>query len=160
MTAGHRSTTRRRTGPKAWVACGALVALALGVAACSVGGSSPASNVSLPAEPSSVTATEVVAWSEASSRVGEIVIVEGPVVSATRAGGSGGSAATLLNIGRDAPDTTRFLAVIPDSARARFAQPPAEAYVGMLVHVSGKIVLYDGVAAIMVTSPRQIKIAQ
>ena len=33
-----------------------------------------------PAEPSSVTATQVVALSEASSRIGEVVIVEGPVV--------------------------------------------------------------------------------
>ena len=145
---------------RAWAVCGALVVLVLSAAACAATGPPPNTNVSLPAEPSSVTATEVVSWGEAASRIGQAVIVEGPVVSATRVGGSGPAAATLLNIGLDAPSTARFVALIPDSSRTKFPQPLKDTYVGMLVRVSGTIADDGGVATIRVTRPRQIRIVE
>ena len=65
----------------------------------------------------------VVSWSEASSRVGQVITVEGPVVAARRAS-AGKGPSTVLIIGIGASDPGRFLAIIPYSLRANSPRRP------------------------------------
>ena len=95
-----------------------------------------------------------ISWSEASARLGEVLTVEGPVQSA---GPSGvGDGAIVLNIGLEAPDSSRFIVVIPKHALKSFPASPADHYAGALIRATGRITNYDGVAAIIVRSPRKL----
>jgi hypothetical protein len=108
--------------------------------------------------PPSVLEGSVISWSEAGSRIGQTATVEGPVISADHSDGPGSS--LLLSVGLAAPDSSRFLIVVPAAVRREFAQSPDVLYVGRLVRVLGKIEQYGGVAAITIRSPKAISAAQ
>ena len=139
-----------------------LAALALSVTA--LAGCGSAALNTTPAAPSptslppSVAEGSVISWSEAASRIGQTATVEGPIISADHTAGSGSS--LLLNVGLAAPDSSRFLIVVPAAIRREFAQSPDVLYVGRLVRVVGKIEQYRGLAAITLRSPKAISAAQ
>jgi DNA/RNA endonuclease YhcR with UshA esterase domain len=139
-----------------------LAALALTVTALAGCGSSALTTTPTVAGPTSlppsVTEGSVISWSEAASRIGQTATVEGPVISADHIGGNGSS--LLLNVGLAAPDSSRFLIVIPAAARRELAQSLDVLYVGRLVRVVGKIEQYRGLAAITIRSPKAISAAQ
>jgi hypothetical protein len=83
-----------------------------------------------------------------------VLTVEGPVQSA---GPSAlGDGAIVLDVGLAAPDPSRFIVVIPKSALKKFPASPAGHYSGQLIRATGKIVTYDGAAAIVVHSPSML----
>jgi DNA/RNA endonuclease YhcR with UshA esterase domain len=141
--------------------CG-LAGLALTVmvlASCGGSVSNTAPTMTSPTSPPpTVTEGSVIGWSEAASRVGQTVTVEGPVVSADHVGVS--RSPLILNVGLAAPDSSRFLIVIPASLVSKFAEPPDVLYVGQLVRVVGRVEQRQGLAAITIQSPRAIKVAQ
>ena len=102
-------------------------------------------------EPTS-TAPDVIAWSEASSVIGQRMTVEGPVVSVT----SLPDGAVALNMGLDAPSSDRFVAIVPASVARGLGAPAADTYDGALVRVTGVIRDVDGVASIRVARARDI----
>jgi DNA/RNA endonuclease YhcR with UshA esterase domain len=139
-----------------------LAALALSVTALAGCGGAALTTTPTVASPTSlppsITEGSVISWSEAASRIGQKVTVEGPVISADHIDGTGSS--LLLNVGLAAPDSSRFLIVLPAAVRREFAQSPDVLYVGRLVRVIGKIEQYRGLAAITIHSPKAISTAQ
>jgi DNA/RNA endonuclease YhcR with UshA esterase domain len=139
-----------------------LAALALSVTALAGCGGAALTTTPTVASPTSlppsITEGSVISWSEAASRIGQTVTVEGPVISADYIDTTGSS--LLLNVGLAAPDSSRFLIVMPAAVRREFAQSPDVLYVGRLVRVIGKIEQYRGLAAITIRSPKAISTAQ
>jgi DNA/RNA endonuclease YhcR with UshA esterase domain len=97
-----------------------------------------------------------ISWSDASAHIGEMTLVEGPVVGTTFASSSNGQP-TFLNIGKDYPDPGRFTVVIWGENRASFSTPPEDAYSGKTICVTGEIDTYKGVPQVAVSSPSQIE---
>jgi DNA/RNA endonuclease YhcR with UshA esterase domain len=130
----------------------ALLLLVAGLAACH----DPANDqvpFTPPPEPEPTsTALDVIAWSEASSVIGQRMTVEGPVVSIQAL--PGGAAA--LNVGLDAPSEQRFVAIVPASVTRGLSAPAADTYGGALVRVTGVIRDVDGVASIRVARAKDI----
>jgi len=102
---------------------------------------------------------QVVSWENARSYAGQQVIVEGPVVDTHFARTSKGQP-TFLNLGRTYPDPERFSVIIWSESRARFPQPPEEAYRGKVVRVSGVVRLYEGRPEMMVDGPEDIEVVE
>ncbi len=109
----------------------AAVALAaLSLAACSSSDSVvPAGTVT----PGPLESNGPISWSEASSRMGEELTVQGPVTST----GDDGAGGVVLNVGGPESDPSRFVVVIPKEALAKFPADPATYYDGQLVTVTG-----------------------
>lgn len=103
--------------------------------------------------------SDVVNWSEASSRIGESVTVEGPVMGTHYAENSNGSP-TFLNVGADYPDESRFTVVIWGEDRGNFPEAPEDRYAGQTIRVTGTVSDYQGVSEIEVASPDDIEIVQ
>ena len=133
----------------------ALIAVAVTLAAtllsaCTSSGSVvPAGTVT----PGPLESNGPISWSEAASRVGEELTVQGPVTST----GDDGAGGVVLNVGGPASDPSRFVVVIPKAALADFPADAAAAYDGQLVTVTGTIEDNAGTAAITVTSRKDIK---
>jgi len=146
-----RVAPRRRRRPLRALAAASLLALlaAGSLAACS---GSPGSGPKNTVEPGPLQANGPISWSEAGSRVGEVLSVEGPVTSASRDDNGG----MILNVGGDASDPSRFVVVIPKAALRRFPADPASRYVGQLIVATGRIVDQGGTAAMVVRSPRRL----
>ena len=126
---------------------------ALALAACSASSSSaPGSTVT----PGPLESNGPISWSEASSRVGEVLAVQGPVVST----GGDGSGGVVLNVGADATDPSRFVVMIPKDALAQFPKNAADHYDGQLVTATGTIEDRQGTATMVVRSPKQLTIGQ
>ena len=100
-------------------------------------------------QPRMVTACRPISWSEASSRVGEVLSVEGPVSASSVA--SNGD--VTLDVGAAANDPRRFVVVIPKSALSKFPPHPTDHYAGRLVVATGRIVDLNGATSIVVGSP-------
>ena len=84
--------------------------------------------------------------------------VEGPVAGTdTQETESGLS--TLLNVGVDYPDPSRFVVVIWGDDRSAFPQPPESMYEGKQIRVPGEVTEYDARAQIEVASPDAVQIA-
>jgi hypothetical protein len=148
MTATIHKAPRARAAT--FVAAAVLVLAALFLAACSSSGSVvPAGTVT----PGPLESNGPISWSEASSRVGESLTVQGPVTST----GDDGAGDVVLNVGAPASDPSRLAVVIPKEALAKFPADPAAAYDGQLVTVTGLIEDRDGTATIVVTSRKDIK---
>lgn len=130
-----------------------LVIGTLALAACS---STTAQQAPPEEQRSQAACTGAISWSDASAHVGEMTIVEGPVVGTTFASSSNGQP-TFLNIGRDYPDPGRFTVVIWGESRASFSTPPEDAYRGKTICVTGEIDTYQGIPQIVVSSPSQIE---
>jgi hypothetical protein len=148
-------TLRRRRTPLWALAAASLVALlaAGSLVACS---GSPGSGPKNTVDPGPLQANGPISWSEASSRLGEVLSVEGPVTGASVE--SNGD--VVLNVGADAADPSRFVVVIPKDAAAKFPPRPADHYDGQLIVATGKIVDQGGVATMVVRSPAGLISAQ
>jgi hypothetical protein len=148
------TTCRPRATGLAVVA--ALLLLVAGLAACH----DPANDqvpFTPPPEPEPTsTAPDVIAWSEASSVIGQRMTVEGPVVSV----GNLPDGAAALNVGLDAPSAERFVAIVPASVTRGLGAPAADTYGGALVRVTGVIRDLDGVASIRVARAKDIVVRQ
>lgn len=131
-----------------------LTLLAAGLlAACS---GSPASGPQNTVDPGPLEPNGPISWSEASSRVGEVLSVQGPV-TATSVEGNGD---VVLNVGAAAADPGRFVVVIPGDAAAEFPPRPADRYDGQLIVATGMIIDQDGVATMVVRSPARLTTGQ
>lgn len=97
-------------------------------------------------------------WREARAHVGERATVVGPVAGTHYAADSSGQP-TFLNLGVDYPRPGRVTVLIWGRHRVRFPEPPERAYAGKTICVTGRIVLYQDVPEIEVSSPGQIEIA-
>jgi hypothetical protein len=158
MKADTRATAmtprRRRTPLRALAAASLLALLAAGsLAACS---GSPGSGPKNTVDPGPLQPNGPISWSEAGSRIGEVLSVEGPVTSAGR-DASGG---VVLNVGGDASDPSRFVVMIPKAALGRFPADPESRYEGQLVVATGEIVDQGGTAAMVIRSPKHLTVGQ
>jgi hypothetical protein len=93
-----------------------------------------------------------ISWSEAASRVGETLAVQGPVSST----GSDGAGGVVLNVGGPESEPGRFVIVIPESALKKFPADAAAAYEGQLVTVTGTIEDRGGRATVVVTKRQDL----
>ncbi len=137
----------------------AFLAALLLMAGCGAGAthtpSGAPSSPSLESPAPAPSADSAIAWSEAASRIGETLTVEGPVMSVTA---GAGSVPTVLNVGLDAPDTARFVALIPAKIAAGLSSSPVDYFDGALVRVTGKIVPYEGASAVEVKAAKDIQV--
>jgi hypothetical protein len=144
--------TRQRHGARL-LAPAAVCLLALiaagALAACS---GSPASGPQNTVDPGPLEPNGPISWSEAASRVGEVLPVQGPVTGTSVA--SNGD--VVLNIGADAAAPNRFVVVIPKAALGKFPASPADSYDGQLVVATGRIVDQGGVATMVVRLPARL----
>jgi hypothetical protein len=139
------------------IACVAtLVVAAAAVAACGGSGTSPSASGTA-ATPVFETG-EVVSWSEASSRIGRNLTVEGPVLSAGPV--EGDAAGTALNLGLDAPDAARFVVIVPGRLADDLPGDAADLYVDRLVRATGRIEEVDGVATITLRRPGDLRVLE
>ncbi len=129
-----------------------LVALALLATGCSAGSSSAEKPAAVDTQLGPDEPNAVISWSEASSRVGQVITVEGPIVATRHRAGK-----TLLIMGFGAADPGRFVVVIPNSLKKAFPEPPAAFFADRLVRVQGRIVDDGGVPSITVTSAKKIR---
>ena len=106
---------------------------------------------------------EVIPWHKAKNYVGEIKVVEGPVVSAKWASGSKGKP-TFLNIGKPYPDPDRFTVVIWIDHRDKFVKEfpsnPETHFLDKTVRVKGLIETYKGNPQIVLSEPSKIWIVE
>lgn len=146
---------RSRRAPLWTLAATSLLALlaAGSLAACS---GSPGSGPKNTVDPGPLQPNGPISWSEAASRVGEMLSVEGPVTGTSVE--SNGD--VVLNVGADAADPGRFVVIIPRAATAKFPPRPADHYDGQLVVATGKIVDVGGVATMIVRSPARLTTGQ
>lgn len=105
------------------------------------------------------SAEQVIPWWEARNHIGEVIVVEGPVVSAKYASNSNGQP-TFLNIGMPYPDPGRFTALIWGSERDNFVEnypPGPETYfLNKKVRVRGLIEEYKGTLEVVLYYPDDI----
>lgn len=132
-----------------------LAASAVCVGACGGGSGASAS----PGEGESAQPGDVISWSEAASSVGQTLTVEGPVVSASVGRGLGG-AALILNIGLGAPNTSRFVAIVPLAIYRRLSADTRAQLSVALVRVSGTIIGFRGATAIVVARRADLRLSQ
>ena len=123
-----------------------LLLSALAVAACADPASDEVDFTPPPELEPTSSGPETIAWSEASSVIGERLIVEGPVVSVDLLGDGD----AILNVGLDAPSPSRFVVVVPAAVVRDLPASPADLYEGRLARVTGVIEEYEGSAAIRV----------
>ena len=88
--------------------------------------------------------------------VGKVKTVCGSVANANYASRSRGGP-TFINLDKPYPNQV-FTILIWDSDREKFSQPPEKMYRGKNICVSGKIIVYRGVAEIIIKDPKQIVI--
>jgi DNA/RNA endonuclease YhcR with UshA esterase domain len=127
--------------------------MALAICACATG--SPSATPVAPTTGSSA----VVPWTDADAHIGEMVTIEGPVVTGVYAESSSGEP-TFLNVGRDYPDPGRFTVVIWGENRLSFPDAPESMYVGETVQVTGEVTEYEGIPEVSVSSPAMIKVEE
>jgi len=101
----------------------------------------------------------VIPWDEAASHVGEIKVVEGPIVDGTFESSSMGKP-TLLRIGRPYPDSDRFSVLIWGDHRDKFLRKfppnPETHLLNKTVGVRGFIDDDKGYPEIILTDPADI----
>jgi predicted small lipoprotein YifL len=134
-----------------------LAVVATAIAAC--GGNGPATASPAPSQIESAQPSDVISWSEAAASVGQTLTVEGPVVSSTAGRGPGG-AALLLNVGLDAPDPSRFVAIVPLAIYRRLSANTRAQLDIALVRVTGTIIGFRGASAIVVARRADLRLAQ
>jgi hypothetical protein len=141
-----RPSHLRRLATAALAAC-ALAAL-LVLAGC---GSSTPDELVGPTE--GVGPNGPIGWSEAQTRVGELLTAEGPVTTVGETGGD-----VVLDLGAEAPDPSRLVVIIPAASRDAFPPDAETAYLDKLIRVRGTIEDRDGVATIVVERPADLKV--
>jgi hypothetical protein len=149
-TAPLRHATRRSWAAGAFAAVTLTLALLL-LAGCSSSNSFvPQSTVT----PGPLESNGPISWTEAASRVGEELTVQGPVTGT----GSDGAGGVVLDVGATAPDPGRFVVVIPKAALKKFPKDPASFYDGQLLTATGLIEDRDGTATMVVESREDLTI--
>lgn len=108
-----------------------------------------------PPEPS-LACSPAVPWSEARGRVGEVLCVEGPVMSVgTSAGGD-----LFLNLGLAYPNPGRFTLFIPARNVGKFEAAFGSRFwtklQGTVIRAQGEVKLYQGVAEIVLSDPKDL----
>jgi len=104
-------------------------------------------------------------WTEATTHIGEVVSIYGPVKNVTHAYQSDGSP-TFIDIGASYPDPRRVTVVIWGEHRANFPSAPESLYDGKTVCVTGEVYLYQDMASmnqshnIAIQSPSQIQVIE
>ena len=98
----------------------------------------------------------IITSSQAIQYIGLTKTVEGKVVSAKYSSESK-NAPTFLNLDKKYPNH-EFTVVIWKADRAKFAQPPEEAFIGKTIRVTGEIKTYKNRAQITVKKPSQIEV--
>ena len=88
--------------------------------------------------------------------VGKVKTVCGAVASTNYASRSRGGP-TFINLDKPYPNQV-FTVLIWRSDREKFSKPPEIMYKGKKICVSGKIIVYKGVAEIIIKDPKQIVI--
>jgi hypothetical protein len=94
-----------------------------------------------------------ISWTEAASRVGEVLAVQGPVTST----GSDGAGGIVLNVGAPASDPSRLVVIIPEAALGKFPADPASYYGGQLLTAIGRIEDRGGTPTVVVASRRDLR---
>ena len=110
--------------------------LVAGVAAGQVGGSVPGRSPSSPA--TGDLCDGAISPATAHSRVGQQVVVKGPVAEAHYAVNGDGQP-TFLYLGAPYPDPSRLTVVIWGRDRSHFPRPPEEAYASSTICVAGTV---------------------
>lgn len=137
-----------------------VTVMATAVAACGANGAGgPATASPAPGQIESAQPGDVISWSEAAASVGQTLTVEGPVASSSRGRGPGG-AALLLNVGLDAPDPSRFVAIVPLAVYRQLSTDMRAQLDVALVRVTGKIISFRGASAIVVARRTDLRLAQ
>ena len=99
-----------------------------------------------------------VSWQRASTTIGRVAAIKGPVVDTRFASSSSGSP-TFLNVGRPYPDAKRFTVVIWIEDRVKFGPSPERRFKGKTLCVKGVVSSYYGVPEIVARSASQIQVA-
>jgi hypothetical protein len=151
FTPAKASAHARAAGEALAVAASAIVlTAALLLAGCSSSRSFvPESSVT----PGPLESNGPISWTEAASRVGEVLSVQGPVAGT----GSDGAGGVTLDVGAAAPDPARFVVVIPEAALEKFPKDPAAFYDGQLLTATGLIEDRGGTAAMVVGAKKDLK---
>lgn len=97
---------------------------------------------------------ETISWSEAADSVGQRLRVEGVVAGVKRVEG-----ATELSLGLPAPDSQRFVVIVPDKVGRRFDAPLGDLFKGMLVRATGTIVRSGDHTAVRIKRPVELRLA-
>lgn len=151
----------RRYGYNRWVA--AATRIALNRAANDLADiirSVPSAQVA--STPPDVLPDGVISWSNAWMHLGATATVQGQVVTTKYAAGSSGSP-TFLNVGADCPSLKRLTVLIWGDRRGAFVglpKAPEQYYFGRTVRVTGRMVLYQGAAEIVVEGPGAIEVVR
>jgi hypothetical protein len=95
---------------------------------------------------------EIITWQQAGEYVGKTVTVEGRVVNVRDVRGR----MWLLDFAD--PSAGQLTVVIEAKHFPAFAKPPAEAYKGRLIRITGEVRSYEGAPEIEAASPTQIKV--
>jgi hypothetical protein len=96
-----------------------------------------------------------VSRADASSAVGTVATVRGPVAGTSYRPDVGG-APTFINLGKDYPDQSRFTAIVWGDARSNFSEAPESMYSDGGLCIRGTVVDYQGVPEIQVQDPDQV----
>lgn len=143
-TARPRHSTGRRCTAGTLAAVTLTLALLLLTGCSSSNSFVPQSTVT----PGPLESNGPISWTEAASRVGEELTVQGPVTGT----GSDGAGGVVLDVGAAAPDPGRFVVVIPKTALKKFPKDPASFYDGQLLTATGLIEERDGTPTMVVDS--------
>ena len=101
--------------------------------------------------------SDSISWDEAGDYVGKLITVCGPVIAGYFAKSSSGQP-TFLNLGKDYPDSTRFVVLIWGSDRARFPSIPEQYYLEKTICVRGIVSVFQGLVEMEIKDPDQITI--
>lgn len=108
-----------------------------------------------PQEPDASDCPGSVGWADASSVVGTVATVRGPVAGTSYRPDVDG-APTFINLGQDYPDESRFTAIVWGDARSKFSEAPESMYSDGALCIRGAVVDYQGVPEIQVRRPDQV----
>lgn len=99
-------------------------------------------------------ASKIIPWDQADEHVGKTVTLEGRVVDVRDVRGR----MVLLDFAAD--PAGKLTVVIEAKHFGAFTTPPAKAYKGKLIRVTGEVASYDDTPEVQVTSPEQIKVVE
>lgn len=96
-------------------------------------------------------------WTEASSHIGEVATVCGPVKDSSFLEASNGQPC-YIDVGAAYPDDSRVSIVVWGEDRANFPEAPESLYQGKTICVTGELYAYNNATYVKVSSPDQVKV--
>lgn len=110
----------------------------------------------VPLPGATVACSPAVPWTEARNRIGDVLCVEGPAESV----GTGAGGDVFINLGRPYPDPGRFTLFIPARHVGKFEAAFGPRFwtqvARTVVRAQGEVRLYQGVAEIVLTDPKDL----